>query len=219
MRSSAVHRLTSSLVWQHCVGYERGRRRTDREPNRGWVPAGMLALVVALTDWLVKVWVARRLPLSEYEILWEGRVALWHVRNDAMVLGLYGDLPLAGRQVIAVTCAVLGGFLLFELMKHGHRLPSRQRPWVWTFVGLSTGGMLGNLGERAVHWGVTDYLSLHWGGYWLPPGNIADLAIFLSIPFALVGIWFEVQARTRRAGAAGATLGGAFTADSAPTGS
>ena len=65
-------------------------------------------------------------------------------------------------------------------------------------MGLVLGGMMGNLGERLIHWGVTDYLSLRWGDYWLPPGNVADVALFLSVPFAIPVIVFEMMGRARR---------------------
>lgn len=185
-----------------------GRRVSDREAKRGWIPAASIALVVALTDWAVKWYVAGRVPLHGFEEVWRGRVALWHLRNDAMILGLYGNLPLETRKVIAAVCGVVGALLLFEVISRGHRLPQGRRPWVWLFVGLASGGMLGNLGERVVHWGVTDYLSFHWNGFWLPPGNVADLALFASIPISLLVIWFELQARAQReAGTAGVETG------------
>jgi lipoprotein signal peptidase len=176
-----------------------GRRSTDREPNRGWVPAILIALVVVTVDWSTKFLVAISVPLGNMVEVLDGRIALWHVRNDAMILGLYGSLPLESRQVIAALSALLGAVLLFEVVSRGHRLPASRRPWVWLFVGLASGGMLGNLGERAIHWGVTDFLSFRWGEIWLPPGNVADIALFGSIPVAAVVIWFELAARAERA--------------------
>jgi lipoprotein signal peptidase len=175
-----------------------GRRSTDREPNRGWIPAIVIVLAIACSDWLAKAFIIQTMPFRSFREVWEGRVAFWHMRNDAMILGLYGDLPLQSRQAIAVMAAVLATLLLFEVVTRGHRLPPGRRNWVWLFVGLASGGMLGNLGERALHWGVTDYLSFRWGDIWLPPGNIADIAIFLSAPVALVVIGFELQARMQR---------------------
>lgn len=175
-----------------------GRRRTDYEPNRGWVPALLIALLIASLDWGVKWWVTQRLPLSGFEVVWPDRMALWHLRNDAMILGLYGDLPLVSRKVIATLCGIVGALLLFEVVGRGHRLPPNRRKWAWLFVGLASGGMLGNLGERVVHWGVTDYLSFRYKDLWLPPGNVADLAIFASIPVALAVIAFELEARLQR---------------------
>lgn len=175
-----------------------GRRYSDREPNDGWTIVPAVALAVALLDWATKAAVAAAVPLGAFVEVWPGRVALWHVRNHAMILGLWGDFPLAVRKGIAVVAALAALLLLFQIVGRGHRLPPRKRRWAWVFVGLAFGGMLGNLGERAVHWGVTDYLSLRWGGLWLPPGNVADLALFLAIPLAFVVMAFEVQARARR---------------------
>jgi lipoprotein signal peptidase len=176
-----------------------GRRKSDREPNRGWIPALVIASVIAGLDWMTKWLVTLTVPLGDLVEVVGGRVALWHVRNDAMILGLYSNLPLESRKVIAVIAGLLGVVLLFEVVSRGHRLPSRRQPWVWLFAGLALGGMLGNLGERAIHWGVTDFLSFRWGELWLPPGNIADLALFLSIPVAAVVIHFELLARAGRA--------------------
>jgi lipoprotein signal peptidase len=149
-------------------------------------------------DWVVKWTVAARVPLHGFDVIVPDRVALWHVRNPAMILGLYDGVPLAGRKMIAVGAACLGALVLFEVLSRGHRLARNRRKWAWLFVGLASGGMLGNLGERAVHWGVTDYLSFRWGDIWLPPGNVADVALFLSVPLAAAVIVFELQARAQR---------------------
>jgi lipoprotein signal peptidase len=175
-----------------------GRRRSDHEPNRGWIPALVIALSIAALDWTTKWLVTVTVPLGNLVEVVEGRVALWHVRNDAMILGLYSSLPIESRKVIALLAGTLGVVLLFEVVSRGHRLPPGRRAWVWVFVGLAFGGMLGNLGERAVHWGVTDFLSFRWGDVWLPPGNVADLALFASIPVAAVVIVFELAARAQR---------------------
>jgi lipoprotein signal peptidase len=198
-RVSPFRRLLRRLLGERRVTRTGGRRRTDFEPNRGWLPVGAIALLVATSDWAVKWLVAQRLPLHGFEVVWPDRVALWHLRNDAMILGLYGNLPLVSRQVIAALSGIVGALLLFEVVGRGHRLPPRRRKWAWLFVGLASGGMLGNLGERVVHWGVTDYLSFRWEDLWLPPGNIADLAIFASMPVALLVIYFELAARLQRA--------------------
>lgn len=174
------------------------RRRTDFEPHRGWAPTLAIALTVGVTDWLTKWWVASTVPLGDLQVVVEGRVALWHVRNSALVLGLFGDRSMTNRVIIAVLLGLAGIILLFEVLNRSHRLLPKRRPWAWLFVGLLCGGMLGNLGERALHWWVTDYLSFRWGDLWLPPGNVADLAIITSIPVSLLVIAFEIEARRGR---------------------
>ncbi|MBA4157157.1 MAG: signal peptidase II [Gemmatimonadetes bacterium] len=197
-QNSWLDRLKGRALLLRRHGQPFGRRRADREPKRGWGPVLVIIVSIALLDWAVKAIVAMRVPLGDFLEVWDGRVAIWHVRNEEMMLGLWGNLPLESRQVIAVVAAILAFLILFEIVGRGHRLPPRRRPAAWLFVGTAFGGMLGNLGERALHWGVTDYLSFAWGDLWLPPGNIADLALFASMPLAVLVIIFEFQARTQR---------------------
>jgi signal peptidase II len=175
-----------------------GRRSADREPVAGWLPAIAVALGVAGLDWITKTLVVVLLPQSELVEVLPGSLAIWHIRNPAMILGLYGELPIEIRKLIALASGLAGVVLMAQVLACGHRLPPRQRPWAWLFVGLVMGGMLGNLGERVVHWGVTDFISLGWNGVWLPPGNFADLALFASVPLAVVVSALELLARAHR---------------------
>lgn len=175
-----------------------GRRAADYEPLNGWRPALLIALCVALLDWIVKIAVTSSMQIGDFREVIHGRVALWHVRNPAMILGLWENFPIEHRKLLAIVAAVLGSLVLLQIVGRAHRLPRHQRRWAWIFVGLVTGGMLGNLGERVIHWGVTDYLSFRYGAYWLPPGNVADIALFLSIPLAIPVIVFELMGRARR---------------------
>lgn len=178
-----------------------GRRESDHEPLSGWLPTLLIGFGIAVVDWTTKAMVALIVPRGEFLEVLPGTLAFWHVRNRAMILGLYGDLPLGARKAIALGAAFAAGALMLQVLACGHRLPRDQRPWAWAFVGLVLGGMLGNLGERLVHWGVTDFLSIGWNGGWLPPGNIADLALFASIPLAVIVSALELLARARRGSA------------------
>lgn len=175
-----------------------GRRTSDFEPNRGWRAVLALALAVALVDWGVKAAIAAAVPLGGFREVWQGRVALWHVRNEAMMLGLWDGFPIEVRQGIALVASVAAFFVLFQVVGRMHRLRGGEKVVAWAFAGLAFGGMLGNLGERALHWGVTDYLSFAWGDLWLPPGNVADVALFVAIPLAVPVILFELRGRARR---------------------
>lgn len=192
------HRLMGERRTAHRPGEAPGRRTTDREPLYGWRPSLVIALVIALADWGTKYAVASSMAVGEFRQVVEGRVALWHVRNPAMILGLWENLPLDARKGIAAVAAVVAFVVLLQIVGRAHRLPGPHRRWAWLFVGLVFGGMLGNLGERVLHWGVTDFLSLRWGDYWLPPGNLADLALFLSVPLVIPVVVFELRARARR---------------------
>lgn len=178
-----------------------GRRASDYEPVRGWRLALRVAAGIALLDWATKAAIAWTLPVGAFREVIPGRVAFWHVRNEAMILGLYDNLALGTRKSIALVAALIAGLVILQIIGRGHRLPGAQRTYASVFVGTVLGGMVGNLGERVVHWGVTDYLSFHWAPYWLPPGNVADIALFLAIPMAVPVIVFELIGRARRGAA------------------
>ena len=178
-----------------------GRRASDHEPVRGWRPALVVAAAIALLDWGTKAAIAWTVPVGAFREVIPGRVAFWHVRNEAMILGLYDDLALGTRKSIALVASLVAALVILQIIGRGHRLPGAQRTYASLFVGTVLGGMLGNLGERVVHWGVTDYLSFHWAPYWLPPGNVADVALFLAIPMAVPVIVFELMGRARRGAA------------------
>lgn len=195
---SRIAPLLRRLQGERLADPAAGRRRSDFEPNRGWRAVIALTLAVAALDWGVKAAVAAAVPLGGFVEVWRGRVALWHVRNDAMMLGLWEAYPLPVRKAIAIVAAVVAFFALFQVVARMHRLRGGERRVAWTFAGLAFGGMLGNLGERVLHWGVTDYLSFAWGDLWLPPGNVADVALFLAIPLAVPVIVFELRGRALR---------------------
>lgn len=182
-----------------------GRRRTDHEPNHGWQPVLALALPIALLDWAVKWAIVQTIPLHQQLVI-SDRVSLWHVKNPALVLGLHGDLPLGFRKIMVSIYAAIALLLLVAVLWRGHRLLPHRRKWAWLFLGMVAGGMMGNLGERVLHWGVTDFLSFRWGDLWLPPGNVADLSIVLAMPIAIFVLLFELEARSLRRGLARAPV-------------
>jgi lipoprotein signal peptidase len=199
-----------STVMLRLMGFRRGaprdanspgRRASDREPLRGWRPALFVGLTIALLDWGTKAAISWSVALGEFREVIPERLAFWHVRNEAMILGLYDNLPIEARKVIAAVAALVAAVVVLQIVGQGHRLPGAQRTYASVFVGVVVGGMLGNLGERVVHWGVTDFISLYWEPYWLPPGNIADIALFLSVPMAVPVIVFELMGRARRGAA------------------
>jgi hypothetical protein len=54
-----------------------------------------------------------------------GRVALWHVRNEAMILGLYDNLALGTRKSIALVASLVAALVILQIIGRGHRLPRR----------------------------------------------------------------------------------------------
>src|SRR5690606_11527082 len=113
---------------------------TDREPNPGWRRVAKIALAVALLDWTTKWLVLRTVPVHEHIVVWRDRLAFWHVQNDAFILGLFSDLPLEYRKVVAGFLAVIAAGLLVAIVSRSHRHLPRRRAWAWLFAGLIAGG-------------------------------------------------------------------------------
>jgi signal peptidase II len=176
----------------------RGRRSSDRQPRTGWIPVLATVVVIAWADWATKTLVRAFVPIDSLVEIIPDRLALWHVGNPAMILGLHGDLPLLSRQLITVLAALLAVVVLFEVVERGHRLPRERQRVAWLCIGLAFGGMLGNFGERLLYWSVTDFLSLRVGSVWLPPTNVADLAVVASLPLSFLVIRYEMEARQQR---------------------
>jgi signal peptidase II len=85
-------------------------------------------------------------------------------------------------------------FIIYEL----RRLPEEHRLMGWVY-GLIMGGALGNLVDRLQHGYVVDYVLLHYGGYYFPAFNVADMA--LSAGAALwIGVMAIEYLRERRQG-------------------
>ena len=164
-----ARRFFRRLQGERRSGRGGGRRASDQEPNRGWRTVLLIALPIALVDWLVKWVVVQAVPLRGFRPLWSDHVAIWHVKNPALVLGLHGGLALFGRQVFVSIYALLSVVFLIAVLGRGHRLLPHRRKWAWLFLGMVLGGMIGNLGERLFHWGITDFLSFRWGDLWLNP--------------------------------------------------
>jgi lipoprotein signal peptidase len=174
------------------------RRSSDRQPNTGWMPVLATMTLIASIDWWMKALVRGFIPVDGFVTLWPDRLAFWHVQNPAMILGLHGDLPLISRQVITVLASILALLVLTDVVKRGHRLPAERRRVVWLCAGLASGGMLGNFGERLIYWKVTDFFTVRLGSTWLPPTNLADVAIVAALPLCAAVIRYELEARGRR---------------------
>ena len=100
---------------------------------------------------------------------------------------------------MAIIAAVLGVLVLLQIVGRAHRLPRPPPPLGLGVRGLrAREGCWGTWASGLLHWGVTDYLSFRYGDFWLPPGNVADIALFLSIPLAIPVIVFELMGRARR---------------------
>jgi signal peptidase II len=133
---------------------------------RRGLAAGILLVIAA--DWLSKLWVLNRVALGDTVALVEGWLYLSHRRNSGVAFSMLADLPEPGG---AWLLASLG---LVAVTVFAYQLRSTEDPALRVALALIVAGALGNIGDRLLHGGVTDFIFVAFFPYVF---NVADAAI------------------------------------------
>ena len=138
-------------------------RRAQRGVRRRWVVFAIAAVATLAVDQITKVIVRAGIEPGERIDLFFG-VGLVRARNEGIAFGLFPGNRAVVATLTIVALVIIAGLLL--------RL-ARQTPGVALGGGFLVGGSLGNLVDRLVHGGVTDFID--------PPAfpafNVADIGI------------------------------------------
>ena len=146
---------------------------------RAWYRVGLLAAGVIALDQATKALVRAGIEPGDHHRLVPG-VHLVNVSNRGIAFGLFTD---TGAVLTAVTFAALGLLVLY-FARHA------QRPLVWVPTGLLLGGALGNMLDRLVRGGVTDFIDVP---LW-PAFNAADTSITVGVLVLL----YVIESGSRR---------------------
>lgn len=133
--------------------------------SRGLAPA-LVAVVAA--DWITKFLVQNHLRLSSRHALVEGWVWLAHNRNPGIAFSFLRDVPALVRLPLLVAAAAAG-----IAVAAGIALRTRDE-LVRLAAVLVMAGAVGNLGDRLMNGGVTDFILIRWFPFVF---NVADVAI------------------------------------------
>jgi signal peptidase II len=145
-----------------------------------------MALVIALivaADWATKALVQQRIR-TEITIV-DGWLSFQHSFNQGISWGLFnngGENP--WRLPLLVVLTLVGIGATASIVRQ-----SRDR-WIHVAGALVLGGALGNLGDRVLDGGVTDFIYVHFFPYIF---NVAD--IFISIGGVLLVARMLLDAR------------------------
>ncbi len=146
-------------------------------------PAGTLRLpwiclgvaTVTASDLLLKAWMASLLELARpMHVLPVLDLRLQY--NRGIAFSFFDDADNFWRWPLSALGAAVTVFLAAWL----YRLPAGQPLSAWGLT-LLLGGALGNLLERLVFGHITDFISLHWAGWYFPTFNLADTAITVGV--------------------------------------
>lgn len=133
-----------------------------------------LALVIALVvvaDWTTKFLVRNALPRGTRRTLLEGWLSFQHNVNTGIAWGWLKDLPEGLRMPLLGVLALVGIGATVSIIGQ-----SRDR-WTRVAGALVLGGAVGNLGDRLMQGGVTDFILVHFFPYVF---NVADIAISIG---------------------------------------
>jgi signal peptidase II len=133
-----------------------------------------LAIVIAgivAADWLTKAAVQQRLPLRDRRTIVEGWLSFQHNINPGIAWGWFRDMPGGVRMPLLALLTLVGIGATISIMRQ-----SSDR-WIHVAGAFVLGGAVGNLGDRLVDGGVTDFIFVHFFPYIF---NVADIAITIG---------------------------------------
>jgi signal peptidase II len=144
-----------------------------------WIWITLAAFVV---DRATKYSIERMTPLGYRRMYIQNFFAIVHTSNPGIAFGFFSDSPSRWINLTLSLATLVVCILLAWLLFAGHAGSAPGR----TGVALILGGALGNLFDRVIHSGVTDFIYVRIFGYEWPSFNFADSAI--TIGAILIGI-------------------------------
>ena len=152
-------------------------------------PAFIIAAVVLVLDQLTKILVRRFIvPYHSIPILDNlfGETFLFtHVTNTGAAFSIGFPSPAVNRVFFIITTLIALGFIIYLLRQSTHRIQI-------VAFGLVMGGAIGNLADRVIFGGVTDFIDVDFPDFIMerfPVFNIADSAIFISVCLLIVAMF------------------------------
>ncbi len=148
----------------------------------------LISLAILVLDQWTKLWIERNLARGEHLSVISGFFDLVHVTNTGVAFGLF---PTGGRGWGTLGLIALGTAALSIIGLYFWKTPEHERGLLFALV-LILGGALGNLTDRLLFRGVTDFLDFFVGTHHFPTFNVADSAI--SVGIALLA-WETIRPR------------------------
>ena len=159
-----------------------------------------LALAVLVGDQITKWQVEAHLMGAAPREVIPGLLNFVYVRNTGVAFGLF---PANGELWATLALTVLGLGALAIVAVYFRRTPATER-LLLTSLGLILGGAVGNLADRVLQGGVTDFIDFYFGSYHWHTFNVADSAITIGIGLMLFDVFRSRPGeRDERAAAAG----------------
>jgi signal peptidase II len=132
-----------------------------------------LALAVIAADRATKYAIERNMPEGSRHELLPNFAALVHAQNTGIAFSLFSESASHWVSLLLIVSSSAVIALLVWVLLSGHA----QGAFFQAALALIAGGAAGNLLDRLLHGGVTDFVELHAGNFVWPVFNLADSAI------------------------------------------
>ena len=142
----------------------------------------LLALAIILVDRATKSAVEAYTTEGFHRTLIPGLASLVHTHNPGIAFGLFADVGSKWLAAILVGGSLIVIGLLGWLVAAGHAGGTTTQAG----ISLILGGAAGNLIDRLVHGGVTDFFEVGIGRYRWPAFNVADSAITIGAALVVI---------------------------------
>lgn len=150
-------------------------------------PYLLLSLLVLVLDqwtkWLVELHLGKH---ASHEVI-PNLLNFTHVKNTGVAFGLFAA---RGDTTATLVLTALGVLALSFVVYYFWMVSLRDRTLLIA-LGLVIGGAIGNLVDRVMNGGVTDFIDFYYGTYHWHTFNIADSAITVGICLMLLGTFLQ----------------------------
>ena len=150
------------------------------------------ALLITVADQVTKAMVRSAMEIGESRPIVDGVLWLTHVHNTGAAFGMF-----RGQQYGLIVVAVVVLAVITYIALHLRPKSALAR----TSLALIAAGAAGNLIDRAVFGGVTDFLDLGW---W-PVFNVADMSLDIGVALLVWWVLFSSEQAEEHTEPAGAT--------------
>jgi len=163
----------------------------DRRHFVGW---GLVAILVIAADqwtkWLVESTLAFGVSIYVVPVM-----DLVHVRNTGAAFSFLAGASGWQREFFIVIGLTASAWMLWMIAR-------AQRGQIAFCLALSLilGGALGNVIDRVRLGAVVDFLHFHWGPYYWPAFNVADMAISCGAILLIVDAFWQGRRDARESG-------------------
>jgi len=146
----------------------------------------LAAPVIWLLDFITKIWAmdALKAPRRSVEVI-PGYFNFSYAENTGVAFGILDSAQYAWKPYALAALAIVA---VAAIIVYYHKSPPG-RHLLRFALALTTGGVLGNLGDRVFRGYVVDFIEWHIHDYFYWPNfNIADAAICVGVALLIIDI-------------------------------